>query len=315
MHGMKKSHVNWNGSSFEGRVRRSHYVHMHIPFPIAALAAASHVAPSLVAPFFRRLMLKPRRDVRPPPLLELPSAEERLELGDGLIAWRWGAKGPSAPTVLLVHGFEGNRAQFGAIIDALLARGFAAVALDVPAHGESDGDELTAVKFIEALERTLDRLAPVHAVIGHSMGAAMALHTVATRAKEKRGGASRVALISAPSALGRELRRFAASVGLSKRGTRAFIRSVEKHVGRPADDFDVRHIAASVDVPVLLIHDQNDRQVPVLESARSAHMLATADLMVTRGLGHNRLLADKTVVDAVLEFVDAQETMGSARAA
>lgn len=310
MRGMKKSHVNWNGSSFERSNGRSHYVHMHIPFPIAALAAASHVAPSLVAPFFRRLMLRPRRDVRPPPLLDLPAAEERLELGDGLIAWRWGAKGPSVPTVLLVHGFEGNRAQFGAIIDGLLARGFAAVALDVPAHGESDGDELTAVRFIEALERTLNHLAPVHAVIGHSMGAAMALHTVATH-----GGASRVALISAPSALGRELRRFAASVGLSKRGTRAFIRSVEKHVGRPADDFDVRHIAASVDIPVLLIHDQNDRQVPVLESARSAHMLATADLIVTRGLGHNRLLADRTVVDAVLEFVDAQETMGSVCAA
>jgi pimeloyl-ACP methyl ester carboxylesterase len=200
--------------------------------------------------------------------------------------------------VLLIHGFEGNREQFGAIIDALIAQGYSPVALDVPAHGESGGEELTAVNFIAAIERALERLAPVHAVVGHSMGGAMVLYALATR-----GGAARAALISAPSALGRELRRFSASVGLSKHGTRAFIRSVEKYVGRPADDFDVCRIAGSVDLPVLLIHDQNDRQVPVLESARSAHVLATAELMVTRGLGHNRLLADASVVEAVVRFV------------
>lgn len=277
-----------------------------LPFPIAALAAASHVAPGLVAPFFRRMMLTPRRDVRPAPRLELPDPDERVDLGEGLVAWRWGSGGP---VVLLVHGFEGHRGQFGAMIDALLERGYAAVALDVPAHGESAGDELTAVKFIAALERVLDHLKSVHAVIGHSMGAAMALHTLATRLDSKKGGTPRAALISAPSALGRELRRFAKSVGLSNRGTRAFIRSVEEHVGRPADEFDVRHIAGEVELPVLLIHDQNDRQVPVLESARSAHMLPTAELVITQGLGHNRLLADPKVVRTVMEFIDARETI------
>ena len=58
-----------------------------IPLPIAALAAASHLAPALVAPFFRRLMLNPRRHVRPPPILALPPADERMDLGDGLVAW------------------------------------------------------------------------------------------------------------------------------------------------------------------------------------------------------------------------------------
>jgi pimeloyl-ACP methyl ester carboxylesterase len=278
-----------------------------LPLPIAALAAASHVAPSLVAPFFRRMMLKPRRHVRPPPVLSLPLADQRIALGDGLVAWRWG----DGPAVLLVHGFEGNRAQFGAIIEALNARGFAAVALDVPAHGESAGDELTAVKFIAAIERTLARLGPVQAVVAHSMGGAMSLYSIAHS-----GGAGRVALISAPSSLKRELQRFAKAVGLSERGTNAFIASVENHVGRPAADFDVRHIAGKVDLPLLLVHDQNDRQVPVVEAARAAHVLPNAELMVTRGLGHNRLLADPVVVGAVVDFVaretPAQETMGKA---
>lgn len=276
-----------------------------LPLPIVALAAASYVAPALVAPFFRRMMLQPRRHISAPPALTLRAADERLDLGDGLVAWRWGAGG--APVVLLVHGFEGNRAQFGAVLDALLARGFAAVALDVPAHGESAGNELTAVKFIAAIERTLRQLGPMHAVIGHSMGGAMSLFSVA-----RNGGAKKVALVAAPSGLKRELQRFAQVVGLSSRGAAAFIDSVEGHVGRPADDFDVRHIAAEVDLPVLLIHDQNDRQVPVREAARAAHMLPTAKLIVTQGLGHNRLLADPAVVAALVDFVTSQEMTGSA---
>ena len=278
-----------------------------LPLPIAALAAASYLAPTLVAPFFRRMMLTPRRHVRPPPVLAVPDADERIDLGDGLVAWRWGERDPAIPTVLLVHGFEGNRAQFGAILEALLARGLSVVALDVPAHGESVGDELTAVKFIAAIERTLDRIGPVHAVVGHSMGGAMSLFSIAHR-----GGAGRVALVSAPSSLKRELQRFAKMVGLSKRGARAFIASVERHVGRPAAEFDVRHIVGKVNLPVLMIHDQTDRQVPVAEAARSAHMLPVAELIVTRGLGHNRLLADPAVVTAIVDFVSRQEMTGSA---
>lgn len=278
-----------------------------LPLPIAALAAASYLVPSLVAPFFRRMMLVPRRHVRPPPVLVMPEAEERLYLGDGLVAWRWGDNHPTVPRVLLVHGFEGNRGQFGALLEAMLERGLCVVALDVPAHGQSAGEELTAVKFVAAIERALDQLGPFQAVVGHSMGGAMSLFSVA-----QRGGAERLALVSAPSSLGRELRRFAKAVGLSKRGTAAFIASVERHVGRPAADFDVRRIAGQVNLPLLMVHDQTDRQVPVAEAARSAHALPGAELIVTRGLGHNRLLADPTVVRTIVAFVAPQEMTGSA---
>lgn len=281
-----------------------------LSLPVAALAAASHLAPNLVAPFFRRLMLVPRRHVRPPPVLAMPEAEERLTLGGGLVAWRWGDDHPAVPRVLLVHGFEGNRRQFGALLEALLERGLCVVALDVPAHGQSAGDELTAVTFVAAIDRALDQLGPFHAVVGHSMGGAMSLFSVA-----RRGRAQRLALVSAPSSLGRELKRFAKAVGLSKRGTAAFIASVEHHVGRPAADFDVRRIAGQVNLPLLMVHDQTDRQVPVAEAARSAHILRGAELIVTRGLGHNRLLADPAVVRAIADFVApgsaGQEMTGS----
>jgi len=74
----------------------------------------------------------------------------------------------------------------------------------------------------------------------------------------------------------------------------------------------VRRIADKVDLPLLLIHDQNDRQVPLAEAARAAHVLPDAELMVTRVLGYNRLFADPTVVRAIVDFVAVQEMSGSA---
>lgn len=270
-----------------------------IPLPIAALAAVSHLVPALVAPFFRRLMLRPRRHVRAPPMLTLRAADQRLDLGDRLVAWRWG----EGPTVLLAHGFEGSPVQFGAVIDALVDRGYAAVALDMPAHGASGGDEASPGTFARAVGQALRQLDPVHAVVGHSLGAVAGLYAVA-----QRGGVGRIVLVSSPSALERVLRGFAGAVRLSRRGTDAFVASVEQRVGQLAADFDVKRIAPRLALPILLIHDQNDRQVPVVEAARAAHALPGAELIVTRGLGHNRLLADPAVVTAIADFVAARET-------
>ena len=268
------------------------------PLPIAALAAASYVAPALVAPFFRRLMLHPRRHVSAPPALTLRAADQRLDLGEGLVAWRWG----EGPTVLLAHGFEGSPVQFGAMIDALVERSYAVVALDMPAHGASGGDEASPATFARAVGQALCHFGSVHAVVGHSLGAAAGLSAVA-----QRGGVGRIALVSSPSALERVLRGFAGAVRLSRRGADAFVAAVERHVGQPAADFDVKRIAPLLSLPILLVHDQNDRQVPVAEAARAARMLPGAELMVTRGLGHNRLLADPAVVTAIVDFVAARE--------
>ena len=113
------------------------------------------------------------------------------------------------------------------------------------------------------------------------------------------------------------LRGFAGAGRLSRRGADAFVASVKRRVGQPAADFDVSRIAPLLSLPILPIHDQNDRQMPVAEAARAAHALPGAEPMVTRGFGHNRLLTDPAVVTAIADFIAArampsQEMTGSA---
>lgn len=104
--------------------------------------------------------------------------------GDGLdLAVRtWGE--PSAPTVLLVHGFPDTSAVWEPVAGALAARGLHVAAYDVRGAGASDAptsregydlDHLIADLAAVADEVSPDR--PVH-LVGHDWGAIQSWHAV-----------------------------------------------------------------------------------------------------------------------------------------
>jgi len=70
-------------------------------------------------------------------------------------------------------------------------------------------------------------------------------------------------------------------------------------------------VAANLDVPALIIHDESDTQVPVEDAVLLANAWPAARLLTTDGLGHTRILRDPTVVDEVVSFLRSPTT-GSA---
>jgi pimeloyl-ACP methyl ester carboxylesterase len=62
---------------------------------------------------------------------------------------------------------------------------------------------------------------------------------------------------------------------------------------------------------MLVVHDRDDDLI----GADQAHRIARAhegkaDLLITEGLGHRRVLADPAVVAAVLDFASATDPVG-----
>ena len=76
----------------------------------------------------------------------------------------------NAPTVLLVHGWELQAGRMGAFVPPLLAAGFRVAALDMPAHGQSEGSQATMLDWAEAIKNAVQQIGQVTAVIGHSFG-------------------------------------------------------------------------------------------------------------------------------------------------
>ncbi|WP_044874967.1 alpha/beta fold hydrolase [Pseudomonas sp. LFM046] len=255
-------------------------------------ATLGRLAPQTVARRMRRQFMTPRN--LPPRDWEMPllGSAERITLRFGLSALRWG----SGPTVLLMHGWEGRPTQFASLIEALVEAGYGVVALDGPAHGHSPGQEANVVLFARALLEAAGELPPLHAVIGHSMGAASAM-----LASQMGLRARALVSISAPSRILGPLRSFANFMGLPPRARAHFISLVESHAGIPAAHLDVRRY--QLEIPGLVVHAEDDPVIPASEADVIHDFWFDSQLLRLAQGGHQRLLADPCLVTAVLSLL------------
>jgi pimeloyl-ACP methyl ester carboxylesterase len=200
--------------------------------------------------------------------------------------------------VLLLHGWGGSSAQLAPLAGSLVARGFRVVAVDAPAHGLSSGWTSSMPQFARAALEAARRLGPFRAVVGHSMGgAALAL------ALRDGLAAERAVFIGTPRNPVDWTRRFAEALGVGPRALLAMKARSERRLGFRWDELDMAEVAPHVAIPLLVVHDTEDREVPFAEGETVAGLWRGASLVTTQGLGHNRILRDPGVGSMVAAFV------------
>ena len=211
-----------------------------------------------------------------------------------LIAWRWGR--PADPAVVLVHGWGGRGTQLRRFIEPLLARGFSVVAYDAPGHGMTGGTESSLPHVLQGLNAVLDHLGQVHAIVGHSLGGAVAAMALAQRPEVKRA-----VLIAPPASLADSSRRIAVALQWPEALRAAVQRRIEYRFGLSWSEFEAER--ATGEQPLLVIHDRQDREVPFGEGHRHARNWPQGRLLEASGLGHRRLLEDPAMIQASVDFV------------
>ena len=253
------------------------------------------VAPSLASRLTRRIFSTPRKFM--PREWELPFERmaKRERLPNGLSVLRAG----TGPVVALIHGWEGRATQFAAMAPALLSRGFTVVAVDAPGHGHSRGKQSDPYRFAEALIGVSAHFGPLHAAVGHSMGGgsiALALSSGLV--------VSRAVLIASPSSLHDVLHRFSAAMQLPPKATDHFVRDARKRIAaRGYRTDDIEGALRSVNVPALVVHAVDDKEVPFADAVRIAGFWPGASLVPVDQVGHRRILRDPNTIAAVTDFV------------
>ena len=266
----------------------------------AGIRALDAVLPALAARLGERLFLTPPRHPAPPREHEALANAVSFHVpfrGQRLRAWRWGGSGEP---VLLVHGWGGRGGQLAAFTPALLEAGLPVVAFDGPAHGRSDGRLASAPDFAEAIRAVAAHLGGVRAIVAHSMGA---LSTVAALRSGLRSGA----VVFVGPSLGPRgfLRIFGETAGLSKATQTAVARRLEARFGVDFESYDVREDCATMTIPLLVVHDRRDAEVGSEQGEAIAGAWPGAELLLTDGLGHRRILRDAEVVRRVASFLGA----------
>ncbi|WDY56528.1 alpha/beta fold hydrolase [Pseudomonas sp. PSKL.D1] len=251
-----------------------------------------HLVPEHIAGKMRRAFMTPRS--LPPRQWELPllASAERITLRFGLSALRWG----QGPTVLLMHGWEGRPTQFAALIETLVKAGHTVVSLDGPAHGRSPGHQANVVLFARALLEAAAELPPLRAVIGHSMGGASVMLALQMGLR-----AEAAVSIAAPAQLQGVMRGFARRLGMPARARVAFMRQVERDIGMQIARLDVS--GYQLELPGLVVHAADDELVAANEAQLIHKAWFDSRLLLLEAGGHQRVLADPRLSEAVLELL------------
>lgn len=252
-----------------------------------------------------------------PPNAAAPSRENNIReqaklsyrsINDKNIAvrvWETESTKEDAATILLSHGWAGRTSQFVSFIDPLLTAGYRVVGADIPAHGDSSGKQTNMLDATQVLSVIAKEFGPFKAIIGHSFGTGTILLGMDKFGIE----APKVILIGAYSRVSFIINLFSDVFNLKQTSREAMMQAgSDKYADTYGIKWDWKNIAPvntikSYEGKLLFIHDETDHEVPMDEVAELHQSRPGAEIIITSGFGHRRILRNQDVVDSVLEFI------------
>ena len=254
----------------------------------------------MAAKFAMKLFTSPIRFKLPKREAEMDrsSRQELIQIpaiGKAINAYHYG---DSNKKVLLVHGWSGRGTQLHSIADKLIKCGYATVSFDAPAHGKSAGKRSDMTEFIASILELEKQFGPFEYAIGHSLGAMAVLNSI------KRGlKVNKAVTIGSGDVIKDIMNDFTNKLGMNIATGNLMIRLFEKKFGESINNYSAYTAAQKIKIPVLVIHDGNDADVPVAAAHHIAEHLANGELMITQGLGHRKILGDSKVIKKIMEFL------------
>lgn len=258
------------------------------------------LTPFLAHRLFIRLFFTPFKYPVPEKEKEAETRSERFTVrieGDKKIqCYSWG----SGPPVLCIHGWAGRGTQFRRFIEPLNEAGYKVVAFDGPAHGNSDGKRTDIMEFHSAVMEIQKIVGVPHAIIAHSFGGAVSLYSVM-----KGIPVNTIITISSPTIGNDIINTYLRAVGASASTGEFFKSYVLQKTGKPFDEFTsvyfIRHVPQHLNL--LIVHDKDDREAPVHQALELKRIFPRAELSLTEGLGHTRILKDDHVIRQTVTFI------------
>ena len=206
--------------------------------------------------------------------------------------------GYSRKKVLLVHGWCGRSTQLYAFAHKLLENGYMVISFDGPAHGRSSGKTTMMPEFLETIKNINTTYGPFEAAIGHSFGATSLYIATSEFLTIK----SLVAIGSGDK-ISDIILNFSKNLNLKKKSAQLIQSRLEKKWKIKVDDSSSSTVAKKINIPVLVIHDKTDGDVPVNCAYEIRKNLKKGSLLITNKLGHTKILRNEEIVMKSINFI------------
>lgn len=206
--------------------------------------------------------------------------------------------GKSDKKVLLVHGWSGRGTQLFKIADALLKEGYATVSFDAPAHGKSPGNSSIMLEFIASIFELEKQYGTFEVAIGHSLGGMAVLNAAKSVFKT-----DKIIVIGSGDIVHDIIDDFIKKLQLKPVISLKLRAHFENKYNEAMDNYSAFKAAEAIEKPILVVHDENDYEVPVKAGINIHQHVKNGELMITKGLGHRKILGDANVIHKIIEFI------------
>ena len=206
--------------------------------------------------------------------------------------------GNSPKKILLVHGWSGRGTQLVKFADELLNLGYSTISFDAPAHGKSGTKTTLMPEFIASILELEKLYGPFESAIGHSLGGMALLNSVKQGLQLKK-----LVVIGSGDKVEDILDDYVKKLELKPIVANKMSELFEKRFGEPMGNYAAHIAAKKVTIPTLVIHDENDYEVPIYCGKNIFKHLPNGEMYVTQRLGHRKILGDTNVINKALDFI------------
>lgn len=206
--------------------------------------------------------------------------------------------GNSPKKILLVHGWSGRGTQLVKFADELLNLGYSTISFDAPAHGKSGTKTTLMPEFIASILELEKLYGPFESAIGHSLGGMALLNSVKQGLQLKK-----LVVIGSGDKVEDILDDYVKKLKLKPIIATKMSELFEKRFGEPMGNYAAHIAAKQVTIPTLVIHDENDYEVPFFCGKNIFKHLPNGEMYVTQRLGHRKILGDTNVINKTLDFI------------
>lgn len=269
-------------------------------FLLAFIRILGIVSPAILVRFLAKLFTSPMKHKLPKREMEMERNSKQIvlpipALDKSIVVYEYGN---SPKKILLVHGWSGRGTQLFKFADELVSRGFSTISFDAPAHGKSGGKTTLMPEFISSIHEIDKKYGPFEAAIGHSLGGMSLLNAV------KAGLIlDSLVIIGSGDIVDDIISDFLSKLKVPQKYASRLRAHFEKISNEPMDNYSAYHAAALTKIRTLVIHDEYDDEVPVSSGKHIYQHLQNGDLVITKGLGHRKILGDDKVINTALNFI------------
>lgn len=255
---------------------------------------------NLVTKFASRLFMTPLKHKIPKRELEMDrqARQEMIHIpaiNKNIVVYHYG---DSEKKVLLVHGWSGRGTQLVKFADEILNQGYSTISFDAPAHGKSETKTTLMPEFIAAILELEKLYGSFDYAIGHSLGGMSLLNSV------KQGLAiKKLVTIGSGDIIEDITKTFVKQLELQPIVSDKMRTFYETKFGVLLHDFSAHLAAKEVTIPTLVVHDENDIEVPIKCAINIHKHLPNGELFITKRLGHRKILGEETVIRKSIDFL------------